>query len=296
MLGARSVGRDVQTLDALQTHLANSGLLQSWGIGRPKAFVRKRVALADELGLVPFKSLHVAVVIAQPGLVGLTGLKVDLFEGVLGEETLHFADNKDSSTISVRSCSSAQTVDVALLIRGQTDLDNRGYTREIHSSSDDICRYENSVASSAVFVGNSGPLALCHAAVQNRHGRQTGGGHEDAGVKVGNRSSSRKQNRLEVLASSGLLANDSNHGRRQVGKGRNLDKELRNALMGVDLTLGDGRDELVLSDENLTAAEDSSLFAVLVGSAHDTLHAILGEVLENPGGLGCNLLSELASG
>lgn len=215
------------------------------------------------------------VVVAQPGLVDLGLVAVlhplgdavdlgsrrdvgivldegDLFEGPLGEPGLGLGDDEDAPAVGFRTGGSAQTVDVALLVKRDADLENSGDAGEIHASGNDVGGDEDGSASIAEVVGDLGTLALGDAAVQDGDGRETGHVGENVSVKVGQGSGRSEDDGLEGGVLRGLLADAADHGGRHRGEVGHLDEELGNALVGVDLADGDGGDELVAGREHKT--------------------------------------------
>ncbi|KAI6749641.1 hypothetical protein HG530_015055 [Fusarium avenaceum] len=257
-------------------HLGGGALLNGRDIGRTKTLAGVDVGLSNKFLLVPLQALHVAVVVSEPGLVdaslgvilhlfgnlddisggrevGLTRLEADFLEGVLGEEALCVTDDQDSSTFGIGSRCSAQSVDVALLVGGHTNLNDGGHTREIHSTSDNICSDQDGAASGSVVVCDLGTLVLRHAAVKDRNRRKSGQSLEKLTVEVCNGGSGCKENGLESLAAGGLFTNTADHGGCNISKGGHLDEELGNALMGVGFTSRNGRDKLVARSQNKTS-------------------------------------------
>lgn len=227
------------------------------------------------------QTLEMVVVVAQPGLVhlglvifgesledrlhllvgthtGLVGNKGDLLESPLREEGFGVADEEDALALGVGAGCAAETVDVALLFRGDADLEDGRYAGEVHASGDDVGGTENSRGGFAVFVCDSGALALGEAAVEGRHRGQAWDHGEDVAVQTGCGGCGSKDDGFEGAAagllelSGGFFKNGANHGGCDGRERGHLDEELGHAFVRVGFAFGNGGYELVAGGEHET--------------------------------------------
>ncbi|GJC96690.1 hypothetical protein ColKHC_05516 [Colletotrichum higginsianum] len=272
----RRVRNDDEASGAAETHLADGALLNGGRLGGRKGVAGKDVAFGDELLLLPLEGLHPVLVVAQPGLVdlgllrlvdallgnlvdlvggrevGRAGLEGDLLEGPLREETLDLGNNEDAAALGAGAGSTAEAVDVRLLVGGDADLEDGRDAGEVHAAGNDVGGDEDARLGVAVVVGRLGALALGDARVQDGGGGHAGDVGEDVAVKVGEGGRRGEDDGLEGVGADvgGLLADGADHGRGDGGEGGHLDEVLGHALVGVGLAGGDGGDELVALGED----------------------------------------------